>query len=293
MLTAMTELRLTPCVYCLQDRKLAKREAKESRHRYSDHDDGYRHHERSYRRDSGDGNYSHSRSSHRRSRSPFERTPRHRSRQESLERGRHNDDYERRERHGDHDRRPYPRTRRDSPSRSDTPPRGDPPSRRRDDGYTQDEPYNRRNGFPATRHEDRRDVHRAPSRPEALDLDSRPISSRHNGADNGNHHPHSNGYNSAASAGLTAAEIRAQKLAQMQADALDHSATRLATLEERRKQDEARLAEENRVREQRGKVGDTKGDYVRQQEQYLMGGGMDLADVLGRRGGKGLLREDM
>jgi hypothetical protein len=50
---------------------------------------------------------------------------------------------------------------------------------------------------------------------------------------------------------------------------------------------------ENRVREQRGKVGDTKGDYVRQQEQILMGGGMDLGDVLGRRAGKGLLREDM
>jgi hypothetical protein len=79
----------------------------------------------------------------------------------------------------------------------------------------------------------------------------------------------------------------------MQADAVDHSSTRLAQLEERRKQDEARLAEEDRVREQRGKVGDTKGDYVRQQEQILMGGGMDLGDVLSRRGGKGLLREDM
>jgi hypothetical protein len=92
---------------------------------------------------------------------------------------------------------------------------------------------------------------------------------------------------------MSAAEIRAQKIAQMQADAVDHSSTRLTALEERRKQDEAQLAEENRVRQQRGKVGDTKGDYVRQQEKILMGGGMDLGDVLGRRGGKGLIREDM
>ncbi|KAJ9095372.1 hypothetical protein QFC19_007616 [Naganishia cerealis] len=95
------------------------------------------------------------------------------------------------------------------------------------------------------------------------------------------------------SAGPSAAELRAQKLAQMQADAVDHSSSRLTALEERRKQDEAQLAEENRVRQQRGKVGDTKGDYVRQQEKILMGGGMDLGDVLGRRGGKGLIREDM
>ncbi|KAJ9127141.1 hypothetical protein QFC24_001378 [Naganishia onofrii] len=99
--------------------------------------------------------------------------------------------------------------------------------------------------------------------------------------------------NGSRPAAMSAAEIRAQKIAQMQADAVDHSSTRLTALEERRKQDEAQLAEENRVRQQRGKVGDTKGDYVRQQEKILMGGGMDLGDVLGRRGGKGLIREDM
>ncbi|KAJ9113156.1 hypothetical protein QFC20_002048 [Naganishia adeliensis] len=276
-----------------EDRKLAKREAKDSRHRYSDQEDGHRHHERSHRRDPRDDDYQQSRSGHRRSRSPYDKTPRHRSRRDSPDRSRVDDDPERRDRHGDFDRRPYPRTRRDSPSRSDTPRRSGPPPQRRENRETRDEPYGRRNGYPETRQMDRRDDYRASSRPEALDLDSRPISSRHNGAGNGHHHAHSNGHNGAASAGPSAAEIRAQRLAQMQADAVDHSTSRLATLEERRKQDEARLAEENRVREQRGKVGDTKGDYVRQQEQILMGGGMDLADVLGRRGGKGLLREDM
>ncbi|KAJ9122305.1 hypothetical protein QFC22_001726 [Naganishia vaughanmartiniae] len=107
------------------------------------------------------------------------------------------------------------------------------------------------------------------------------------------HTQHRETPNGSRTAAPSAPDIRAQKLAQMQADAVDYSSTRLTALEERRKQDEAQLAEENRVRQQRGKVGDTKGDYVRQQEKILMGGGMDLGDVLGRRGGKGLIREDM
>lgn len=134
---------------------------------------------------------------------------------------------------------------------------------------------------------------RPAGRPEGLDLDAGPVSSRYDAANSG-HYGHTRaGRASETVSGPTAAELRAQKLAQMQADANDHTTSRLAALEERRKQDDALLAEENRVREQRGKFGDTKGDYVRQQEQILMGGGMDLGDVLGRRAGKGLLREDM
>lgn len=153
--------------------------------------------------------------------------------------------------------------------------------------------YRRRNDFADSRQHVGRGQPRHVGRPEGLDLDSRPISSRYDGSSNGRRHDNDADRANQTSQGPTAAELRAQKLAQMQADADDHSTTRLAALEERRKQDEAKLAEENRVREQRGKVGDTKGDYVRQQEQILMGGGMDLGDVLGRRAGKGLLREDM
>jgi hypothetical protein len=155
------------------------------------------------------------------------------------------------------------------------------------------DPYRRRNDFTNPRQDVGRSGPRAVGRPEGLDLDSRPISSRYDGSSNGRRPDNDTVRGNQTNQGPTAAELRAQKLAQMQADANDHSTTRLATLEERRKQDEMRLAEENRVREQRGKVGDTKGDYVRQQEQILMGGGMDLGDVLGRRAGKGLLREDM
>jgi hypothetical protein len=90
-------------------------------------------------------------------------------------------------------------------------------------------------------------------------------------------------------------DSRAARLAQMAADAETHSSSRLKELEKRRVEEEQREEEDRRVREKYGKVQDTKGAYVREQEKMMMGGigGMGLGDVLGRRGGKGLLREDM
>ena len=96
-----------------------------------------------------------------------------------------------------------------------------------------------------------------------------------------------------ASSTTPASSDRAARLAQMAADADSHTSSRLATLEQRRIQEEQRERDEAREREKYGKQ-DTKGAYVREQEKMMMGGGaIGLGDVLGRRGGKGLLREDL
>lgn len=79
----------------------------------------------------------------------------------------------------------------------------------------------------------------------------------------------------------------------MAADAEQHTSSRLSSLAERRVQEEQRERDEAREREKYGKQ-DTKGAYVREQEKMMMGGGgIGLGDVLGRRGGKGLLREEV
>ena len=90
------------------------------------------------------------------------------------------------------------------------------------------------------------------------------------------------------------ANDRAARLAQMAADAESHTSSRLISLEQRRKEEELREQVEAKARERYGKQ-DTKGAYVREQEKMMMGGGsaMGLGDVLGRRGGKGLLKEDV
>lgn len=286
-----------------EERKIAKKESKHSRHRYSDEEDGFSRDRTSRQHPDRYDPHHHSRSSDRRSRSPYERTDRYPpSRDERDHYGRHRERergvYERPSRQGERDRRPSSRHYSASPPRSSgTPPQRHSMDHRRDDRY-QDGDVRRRN-YPDDR--DSRpyphDDNRHSARPGALDMDSAPVSSRSNRPPT---RDFDRGYvqereipNGSRPAAMSAAEIRAQKIAQMQADAVDHSSTRLTALEERRKQDEAQLAEENRVRQQRGKVGDTKGDYVRQQEKILMGGGMDLGDVLGRRGGKGLIREDM
>lgn len=277
-----------------KERKSVKREAKDSRHRYSDEEDGHRRRERSRRRDERDDGYSHSRSSHRRSRSPHDSSYRQYSRRDEDNRSYDaRDERDRSDRYRDTSRRPVYRADSRTPSRSRTPPRMDSGYSRRDDGRDQVDPYGRDNRDDDYRQHHGRSAPRHTGRPEGLDLDARPVSSRYDAPSSGHHRDNNAGRVIETTSGSTAAELRAQRLAQMQADANDHTTSRLAALEERRKQDEALLAEENRVREQRGKVGDTKGDYVRQQEQILMGGGMDLGDVLGRRAGKGLIREDM
>jgi hypothetical protein len=82
----------------------------------------------------------------------------------------------------------------------------------------------------------------------------------------------------------------------MAADAESATTSRLATLEARRLEQERREADEAREREKFGKQ-DTKGAYVREQERMMLGGSAGgaggLGDVLGRRGGKGLIRDDV
>ncbi len=95
------------------------------------------------------------------------------------------------------------------------------------------------------------------------------------------------------STSVSADDTRAARLAQMALDAAALSTDRLTLLSRRQREEEEQLAAENKARLRLGK-GDTKGDYVREQERLALGGGaggMGLAETLGRRGGRGLQKE--
>lgn len=181
---------------------------------------------------------------------------------DDYDRRRRSDPYEERrprsDHHDDHHRRRDPYDRRSpSPRRSDR--CCDERSRR--DGYDH-------RGRPASggrlsppRHTPMSSSS-GPSRPSALDLDAAPTHAR----------------------GDTSS--RAARLAQMAADAEQHSSSRLQSLERRRVEEEEQLKREEAER----KRADATGGGVR--NERLAMGSLELGDVLGRRGGKGLQRDE-